>query len=114
MSVIIIGIGNDHFGEMVILDADINPLVDSKGVIRMRDLVQFVPYNKFRNNQTSLAEQVLEEVPRQIIEYYTMNKIYPNNLNNLIQNNQQFPDASNIRDNNGYINLNTHNNNGYL
>ena len=43
-----------------------------------------------------------------------MNKIYPNNLNNLIQNNQQFPDASNIRDNNGYINLNTHNNNGYL
>ena len=114
LSVIIIGIGNDHFQEMDILDGDVNPLVDTKGVIRMRDLVQFVPYNKFRNNSTSLAEQVLEEVPRQIIEYYTMNKIYPNNLNNLIQNNQQFPDASNIRDNNGYINLNTHNNNGYL
>ena len=114
LSVIIIGIGNDHFQEMDILDGDVNPLVDTKGVIRMRDLVQFVPYNKFRNNSTSLAEQVLEEVPRQIIEYYTMNKIYPNNLNNFIQNNQQFPDASNIRDNNGYINLNTHNNNGYL
>ena len=81
LSVIIIGIGNDHFGEMVELDGDENPLIDSKGIKRMRDLVQFVPFNKFKNNPTKLAEEVLEEVPRQVIEYYTMNNLYPDNLN---------------------------------
>ena len=80
LSVIIIGIGNDHFQEMVILDGDNVPLVSSSGVKRMRDLVQFVPFNKYRHNPTELAEQVLEEVPRQIIEYYTKNNIYPENL----------------------------------
>ena len=47
----------------------------------MRVLVQFVPFNKFKNNPTKLAEEVLEEVPRQVIEYYTMNNLYPDNLN---------------------------------
>ena len=78
LSVIIIGIGDDHFQEMVVLDGDIHPLIDSKGVKRMRDLVQFVPFNKFKNDPTKLAEEVLEEVPRQLIEYYTMNRLYPN------------------------------------
>ena len=81
LSVIIIGIGNDHFAEMITLDGDVNPLIDSRGVKRMRDLVQFVPFNKYRNDPTKLAEQVLEEIPRQVIEYYTMNNLYPNNLN---------------------------------
>ena len=80
LSVIIIGIGNHHFQEMVVLDGDIHPLIDSKGVKRMRDLVQFVPFNKFKNDPTKLAEKVLEEVPRQLIEYYTMNRLYPNNI----------------------------------
>ena len=81
LSVIIIGIGNDHFQEMVVLDGDKNPLIDSKGVKRMRDLVQFVPFNKFKYDPNKLAEEVLEEVPRQVIEYYTMNNLYPDNLN---------------------------------
>ena len=93
LSVIIIGIGNDHFQEMIILDGDNVPLVSSRGIKRMRDLVQFVPFNKYRHNPTQLSEQVLEEVPRQIIEYYTMNNIYPENLsmarlnNGLMMNN---------------------------
>ena len=80
LSVIIVGIGDDHFQEMVVLDGDIHPLIDSKGVKRMRDLVQFVPFNRFKNDPTKLAEEVLEEVPRQLIEYYTMNRLYPNNI----------------------------------
>ena len=80
LSVIIIGVGNDHFQEMIVLDGDDVPLVSSRGIKRMRDLVQFVPFNKYRYNPNILAEQVLEEVPRQIIEYYTMNNIYPENL----------------------------------
>lgn len=89
LSVIIIGIGNDDFHEMVILDGDNVPIVDSKGLQRKRDLVQFVPFNKFKNNPTNLAEQVLEEVPRQVIEYYSQNNIFPNKLKQK-QNNEIF------------------------
>jgi len=95
LSVIIIGIGNDLFPEMIILDGDNVPLVSSRGVKRMRDLVQFVPFNKYKDNPAKLAEQVLEEVPRQVVEYYTMNNIYPENLpmfrlnNGSITNNSQ-------------------------
>ena len=89
LSVIIIGIGNDHFQEMIQLDGDDVPLVSSTGVKRMRDLVQFVPFNKYRNDPNELAAQVLEEIPRQIIEYYTMNNIYPNNLAMFQLNNSQ-------------------------
>ena len=56
------------------------PLISSNGIKRMRDLVQFVPFNKYRNDPKELAAQVLEEVPRQIMEYYTMNNIFPYNL----------------------------------
>jgi hypothetical protein len=80
LSVIIIGIGNDHFQEMIQLDGDDAPLISSSGIKRMRDVVQFVPFNKYRNNPNELSSQVLEEIPRQIVEYYTMNRIYPDKL----------------------------------
>ena len=80
LSVIIIGIGKDDFHEMVILDGDKIPIKSSTGMIRKRDLVQFVEFDKFKNNPTKLSEQVLEEVPRQVIEYYAMKNIFPNNL----------------------------------
>jgi hypothetical protein len=80
LSVIIIGIGNDHFQEMIELDGDDHPITNSRGVKRKRDLVQFVPFNKYKYNPKELAAQVLEEVPRQIIEYYYMYNIYPENI----------------------------------
>ena len=58
------------------------PLISSNGVKRLRDVVQFVPFNKYRNNNEELTKQVLEEIPRQLTEYYSMLKIYPNNLKN--------------------------------
>ena len=95
LSVIIIGIGNDHFREMIQLDGDDIPLISSNGIKRMRDLVQFVPFNKYRNNPTKLAAQVLEEVPRQIMEYYTMNNIFPHNLAMSQINKFRFNNANN-------------------
>lgn len=77
ISVIIIGIGDGDFTNMDILDADDDPLYDSFGKKASRDLVQFVPFNKFRNNGEKLAEEVLEEVPRQVIEYYKMRNMPP-------------------------------------
>ena len=77
ISVIIVGIGNGPFGNMDILDADDNPLFDRNGRKADRDLVQFVPFDNFKNDGDKLAEQVLEEVPRQVVEYYDHKKISP-------------------------------------
>ena len=77
ISVIIVGIGNGPFGNMDILDADENPLFDRNGRKADRDLVQFVPFDNFKNDGDKLAEQVLEEVPRQVVEYYDHKKISP-------------------------------------
>ncbi len=77
ISVIIIGIGNADFKNMDRLDADDEPLRDSKGRMSDRDLVQFVPFRKYNNNGELLAQSVLEEIPRQVIEYYQHQKIPP-------------------------------------
>ena len=77
LSVIIIGVGNADFNCMKILDADENPLIDSKGVKAARDLVQFVPFVKFESNPEKLANEVLAEIPRQLMEYYDQNNLDP-------------------------------------
>jgi len=77
ISVIIIGIGNADFSNMNTLDADEIPLTNSKGVKACRDLVQFVPFNKFENNGKKLAAEVLEEIPRQVEEHFRAANIPP-------------------------------------
>ena len=77
ISVIIIGIGTGDFGNMDVLDADENPLFDKNRRKADRDLVQFVPFNNFKDNPQRLAEEVLEEIPRQVVEYYQHQKIEP-------------------------------------
>ena len=47
ISIIIIGIGKADFTNMNVLDADENPLINDKGVKAVRDLVQFVPFEKY-------------------------------------------------------------------
>ena len=76
LSIIIIGIGNADFGKMEYLDGD-NGLVDSDGRKAKRDLVQFVPFNKFKGNPGKLAESVLEELPTQLCEYMRLVGIKP-------------------------------------
>ena len=89
ISVIIIGIGTGDFGNMDILDADENPLYDRNNRKADRDLVQFVPFNNFKDNPQKLAEQVLEEIPRQVVEYYQHKKIEPKEEQEMdLQNNQ--------------------------
>ena len=77
ISVIIVGIGGGNFGNMDILDADDNPLYDRRRRKADRDLVQFVPFNDYKNDPPKLAEQVLEEIPRQVVEYYQHKGIKP-------------------------------------
>ena len=74
LSVVIIGIGEHDFSKMDILDGDEEPLKNSSGEVRKRDIVQFVKFNSFKEKskdcETELAEEVLKEIPRQIEEYY--------------------------------------------
>ena len=77
LSVIIIGIGNANFDSMNVLDADENPLISNGGVRAARDLVQFVPFSKYESCPERLAQEVLAEIPKQILEYYEMNHLNP-------------------------------------
>jgi hypothetical protein len=81
ISIIIVGIGNEDFKNMDVLDADDVPLVSSWGETMKRDIVQFVPFNKFANNPLALREAVLEELPNQVISFAKMKGIRPNKAN---------------------------------
>jgi len=78
LSVIIVGVGNADFHNMNVLDGD-EGLQNEKGVQAPRDLVQFVPFNKFKGNKEELAKEVLEEVPVQFMEYMEAVRIAPGN-----------------------------------
>ena len=77
ISIIIIGIGNANFKNMEILDADNGVLMDSNQRKADRDCVQFVQFEKFNNDGIKLAEEVLAEVPKQLVEYFQHQKIAP-------------------------------------
>jgi len=48
VSIIIIGIGDENFKSMEVLDADQDTLKDYLGRAAARDIVQFVPVNDLR------------------------------------------------------------------
>lgn len=89
LSIIIIGIGNADFGKMEYLDGD-DGLIDNAGRKAKRDLVQFVPFNKYKGNPAKLAESVLEELPTQLCEYMRMVGIKPDPPQVVDINNMKF------------------------
>ena len=70
-SIIIVGIGNASFGNMEQLDGD-GGLYGSNGVKCPRDIVQFVPFNKYNGNPQLLAAELLREIPRQVTQYFVI------------------------------------------
>jgi hypothetical protein len=70
LSIIIVGVGNADFSSMQALDADVQPLTSSRGVQCKRDIVQFVPFNKFGGNSMLLAKETLAELPNQIVQWF--------------------------------------------
>lgn len=78
LSVIIVGIGKEDFTNMNKLDADDQKL-EHAGVAHHRDIVQFVPFKKFHSKgATALAQNVLAEIPSQILKYMESKGIKPN------------------------------------
>lgn len=79
LSIIIVGIGNADFSAMEQLDADKNPLRSKTGGVMKRDIVQFVPFNKYlKSNGMGLAQEVLSEVPTQLDQFCASHGFVPN------------------------------------
>ena len=83
LSVIIIGIGDhSNFKNMEYLNEPDIPLISSKGLKRQRYLSAFVQFKKYEGDESKLTEEVLNEISWQIIDYYTLNFLYPEALSN--------------------------------
>jgi len=83
LSIIIVGVGNADFSAMDDLDSD-DGLLIADGKRAARDIVQFVPLNKFLNQQgnfvhsmIALAKEVLYEVPEQLTSYMRLKGFKP-------------------------------------
>jgi len=77
LSIVIVGIGNADFSAMDELDGDDHGLMNSKGEYAKRDVVQFVPYNKYKHNINELSRETLAEIPTQFLSYVRHHKIPP-------------------------------------
>ena len=78
MSIVIVGVGSDDFESMDILDADEVPLYSMKYKKNMEsDIVQFVPFREFKHNPAQLARETLDEIPRQLLDFFRKNNINP-------------------------------------
>jgi len=79
LSIIIIGVGNESFQAMKVLDADSGPLHSKSGKTAYRDIVQFVPFKNFESQHPSiLAKETLAEIPAQFIDFFLRRGIVPN------------------------------------
>lgn len=78
ISIVIIGVGDEDFSLMDELDADVTPLVSSEtGEQMTRDIVQFVPFNEHKDSPSSLAEATLDEIPREVVQYFLEKGVKP-------------------------------------
>ena len=78
LAIIIVGVGNADFSAMDKLDGDDEALYsDTLKKYAAADIVQFVPFNEFKNNPTLLAKETLQELPVQLISYMRKRGIAP-------------------------------------
>jgi hypothetical protein len=76
ISIVLVGVGKSSFPNLSGYDADDAPLRTSDGVTAVRDVVQFVKFDDFRNgdnvDMVRLAAEVLAEVPRQVESFIAL------------------------------------------
>ena len=70
LSVVIVGIGEADFTGMEFLDA-FDPTTEDG-----RDITKFVRFNDFKS-YNALTEAVLDEIPEQLVEFYSEKGILP-------------------------------------
>jgi hypothetical protein len=80
MSIIVVGIGNENFGSMDLLDSDDHALKDETGKEALRDIVQFFPFRDYAQNGTRLAQAVLAELPSQVSQFMRCSPLHSTSL----------------------------------
>ena len=82
LSVIIIGVGNGPFKDMQALSGNNQPLYNSVNNKMRNNIVTFIPFNKYKNNNgiNLLQEKIWEKIPQQISQYFQNKNILPNDL----------------------------------
>ena len=70
LSVVIIGVGNADFSAMQFLD-------DFRAPPPSNDIAQFVEFRRYAHDKRALTEATLEEIPAQLVNYFTSRNIYP-------------------------------------
>ena len=78
LAIIIVGVGDADFSSMEQLDGDEEALYSqSLRKYMAADIVQFVPYNDFKNNPHMLAKETLMEVPSQLLNWMRKHNVNP-------------------------------------
>ena len=79
MSIVIIGIGDEDFGLMKILDGDEERLYSTdERKFASRDIVQFVKFNDYKEKPIeAVAAETLAEIPREVVNYFKARDIFP-------------------------------------
>ena len=80
LSVVIVGVGQANFASMEALDGDGagGRLRASDGSTAIRDMVQFVPFNKTAGSPGAISRETLAEVPEQLCSYLRAINVRPN------------------------------------
>ncbi len=79
MAVVIVGVGGADFSQMEELDGDHEALYShTHSKYADADIVQFVPFNDFKDNVALLAKETLMEIPGQLLSYMRKRGISPN------------------------------------
>ena len=80
-SAVVIGVGDGDFAKMEVLDADGEILTDKENNQAIRDIVQLVQYDDFKDlGQRELALEVLGELPDQFVDYMVMKENEPHKI----------------------------------
>lgn len=80
MSIIIVGVGNQNFEKMRILDGDNKELTSQDGKRKVkRDIVQFVDFKRLRGGSPErLASHLLAELPDNVVSHFFGMDVRPN------------------------------------
>ena len=107
LSVIIVGIGNKEFKEIKYIISK-NRKCSSEGVERARNNIYFVSMYDCNYNNEILKNRCLKEIPKQVVEFYKLNKTSPddvreNKLENIKKSIEKSFNIINIQNNNKVI-----------
>ena len=79
LSVVVIGIGNNEFEDIKKLFSNKNK-ISSKGMERLRNNIHFISMKDCNFNNDILKNKCLKDIPKQMVQYYSINNTTPKNI----------------------------------